>query len=413
VNTIVSSRKFGFLATDPVLVPIKLSRLFETDLTTGLMNIYLSAYGEAPWVFSSSKRLALGTNKGQFVPWVGSYYRAREYLAMNKLVERAYTRRMNSRCLKGPPVKGARSAALAFAKRVISKVRSFEAGHSSIVDLTLRDLLFCVPRKTIEASIDKAQQIINSEEAPVLPSVNSPALNPAIGAQWAGQKVERDSVEDNMSPRAPTKHITTKAEVWPIRAKKREALLEAVSGWGINCQSGDTKGKRSEWDHDGNGGSVRDGSNTNIPCSESSRLGNVNKGERKTKMKSRQKNRPLLKPVNGLFAKSLTEERVSNDRAVSEQISAPKLVSFVEESIPRMPVAEELGLGMMNVDRIVDISQLPLPGMDEMTVADMGAQVQDDIGSWFDFDDPLQPSDELVMGLDVPMDDLSDLGMMM
>jgi hypothetical protein len=78
-------------------------------------------------------------------------------------------------------VKGAKSAALAFAKRVISKVRSFEAGHSCIVDLTLRDLLFGVPRKTIKASIDKAQQIINSEEAPVLPSVNSPALNPAIG----------------------------------------------------------------------------------------------------------------------------------------------------------------------------------------------------------------------------------------
>jgi hypothetical protein len=77
-------------------------------------------------------------------------------------------------------VKGARSAALAFAKRVISKVQSFEAGHSCIVDLTLRDLLFCVPRKTIEASIDKAQQIINSEEAPVLPSVNAP-VNPAIG----------------------------------------------------------------------------------------------------------------------------------------------------------------------------------------------------------------------------------------
>jgi len=94
VNTIVSSRKFGFLATDPVLVPIKLSCLFETDLTTGLMDIYLSTYGEAPWVFNSSKRLALGTNRGQFVPWVDPYCRAREYLAMNKLVERAYTRRM-------------------------------------------------------------------------------------------------------------------------------------------------------------------------------------------------------------------------------------------------------------------------------------------------------------------------------
>ncbi len=94
MNTIVSSRKFGFLATDPVLVPIKLSCLFETDLTTGLMDIYLSTYGEAPWVFNSSKRLALGTNRGQFVPWVDPYCRAREYLAMNKLVERAYTRRM-------------------------------------------------------------------------------------------------------------------------------------------------------------------------------------------------------------------------------------------------------------------------------------------------------------------------------
>jgi hypothetical protein len=39
VNTIVSSRKFGFLATDPVLVPKKISCLFKTDLTTGLMDI--------------------------------------------------------------------------------------------------------------------------------------------------------------------------------------------------------------------------------------------------------------------------------------------------------------------------------------------------------------------------------------
>ncbi len=65
------------------------------------------------------------------------------------------------------------------------------------------------------------------------------------------------------------------------------------------------------------------------------------------------------------------------------------------------------------MDGIVDLSQLPLPGMDEMTVADMGPQVQDDMGSWFDFDDTTQATDELVMGLDVPMDDLSDLGMMM
>jgi hypothetical protein len=221
--------------------------------------------------------------------------------------------------------------------------------------------------------------------------------------------VEKDFVEDKSSPGDHNKHMTLKDEAWPIRAKKREALLEDVSGRGFNnCSGGSTKGKRSEQDRDGKGGLARDG-NANIHPSESSRLGNV-KGERKTKMKPRQKIRPLLKNVN-VLAKSLTEQQGSKDRT-SGQIPTPKLVSFGEESISMMPVPEELGLEI-NVDGIVDLSQLPLPGMDEMTVPDMGPQVQDDMGSWFDFDDATQPTDELVMGLDVPMDDLSDLGMMM
>jgi hypothetical protein len=231
------------------------------------------------------------------------------------------------------------------------------------------------------------------------------------GAHWTAQeKVEKDFVEDKSSPGDHNKCMTLKDEAWPIQAKKREALLEEVSGRDFNnCSGGSTKGKCSEQDRDVKGGLARDG-NANIHPSESSRLGNV-KGERKTKVKPRQKTRPLLKPVNGLLAKSLTEHQVSKDRA-SGQISTQKLVSFGEESIPIMPASEELGLGI-NVDAIVDLSQLPLPGMDEITVPDMDPQVQDDMGSWFDFDDPSQPSDELVMGLDVPMDDLSDLGMMM
>jgi len=77
-------------------------------------------------------------------------------------------------------VKGARTAAMGFAKRVISKVRSFEAGHSCIVDSTLRDLLFCISRKISEASIDKAQEVV-SIDTPVLLSGDSPALIPATG----------------------------------------------------------------------------------------------------------------------------------------------------------------------------------------------------------------------------------------
>lgn len=61
----------------------------------------------------------------------------------------------------------------------------------------------------------------------------------------------------------------------------------------------------------------------------------------------------------------------------------------------------------------IDLSALPLPGMEDLSVTDMGPQ--QDLNSWLDFDveDPLQQTDEFLMGLDVPMDDLSELGMMM
>lgn len=43
---------------------------------------------------------------------------------------------------KGAAAKGARTAALSFAKRVLTRVKKFDEGHSCIVDPALRESLF-------------------------------------------------------------------------------------------------------------------------------------------------------------------------------------------------------------------------------------------------------------------------------
>lgn len=51
---------------------------------------------------------------------------------------------------KGAAAKHARTAALLFSKRVLARVRNFDAGQSCISDPALRDLLFCVASKVPE-----------------------------------------------------------------------------------------------------------------------------------------------------------------------------------------------------------------------------------------------------------------------
>ena len=59
----------------------------------------------------------------------------------------------------------------------------------------------------------------------------------------------------------------------------------------------------------------------------------------------------------------------------------------------------------------LDFSHLQLPEMDVLGVGDdLGGQGED-IGSWLNIDDEILQDDDF-MGLEIPMDDLSDLNMM-
>lgn len=67
---------------------------------------------------------------------------------------------------KGTVAKSARAAALLFSKRVLARVRNFDAGQSCITDPALRDLLFCVASKVPEpacgALVDGDKKVASS-----------------------------------------------------------------------------------------------------------------------------------------------------------------------------------------------------------------------------------------------------------
>jgi hypothetical protein len=77
-----------------------------------------------------------------------------------------------------------------------------------------------------------------------------------------------------------------------------------------------------------------------------------------------------------------------------------------DEVMQSLPMLQE---PQMEAEGQIDLSALPLPGMEIISM-----DQADDIGSWLDFglEDPMQQNDDLSMGLDVPMDDLSGLMMM-
>lgn len=197
-----------------------------------------------------------------------------------------------------------------------------------------------------------------------------------------------------------------KDDTWSSRVKKRELLLDDVVGGVVGTSAGgasgmgtslssSAKGKRSERDREGKGSGreVLSRNGTKIGRTSS---GNV-KGERKSKSKPKQKT-TQLSAVNGLIGK------------MSEQ---PKT------SLPSIPnpgemtsVGNDKEKGNFNLDVLDSSEAIDFPTLDgDLDVPDdLGDQGQD-IGSWLNIDDDgLQDHD--FMGLEIPMDDLSDLNMM-
>lgn len=330
--------------------------------------------------------------------------RDRERLAMTKLVENAFTKRLGNRGghlgvsgSKNAASKAGRAAAVAIAKRSLARWKHYvETEETCFNEPGLREILFCISSKEgdIKPSSSADMRIGINGVGLTLTGSSELKLAASAGTRWicrafGTEKVDKDSCEsDQLAVGTPSERTGDKDDIWCTRSKEREVLLEDVGGSGsVGSVLCGTKGKRSERERDagtGKGGGRQ-------------ALGAI-KGERKTKTKPRQKTAPLLKAVNGLLGKP----------------------SELPEKAGARVKQESTGVGLGSVEAqgegegTIDLSHLQIPGMDDLVGnGDLGGQGQD-LGSWLDFDDPgLPDAGGDFMGLDVPMDDLADLSMIM
>ncbi|KAK9274643.1 hypothetical protein L1049_021894 [Liquidambar formosana] len=349
-----------------------------------------------------------------------------EQHALDKLIGMAYEKYMTCR---GPNASGGKSssskiakqAALAFVKRTLERCQKFEnTGKSCFSEPLFRDMFLSGSSRLNDAQ--SADTTTEGESAKPYANTSSRSLEARVSASMGSQESpsltsrfghnidNHDIYSPDVLPSVnhPSEQIG-KEDTWSNRVKKRELLLEDVVGGpmgtssapsGIgNSLSSSTKGKRSERDREGKGHSREVLSRNGTTKIGRPALSNV-KGERKSKTKPKQKTTQLSASVNGLLGK------------ISEQ-PKPALPSLPKSSemttISNAKKKDEFSLDVL--DDPIDLSHLQLPGMDVLGVPDdLDGQGQD-LSSWLNIDDDgLQDHD--FMGLEIPMDDLSDLNMM-
>ncbi|XP_022147622.1 uncharacterized protein LOC111016503 isoform X2 [Momordica charantia] len=337
-----------------------------------------------------------------------------ERLAMDKLVAMAYEKYMACKVSsvssgKSSSNKMAKQAALAFVKRTLNRCHKFEdTGKSFFSEPTFREMY---SSSSFNPNGERQADPVEGESEKSYASIQSleGRVSAMAGSQHSpshfSQNVENHDIT-SYNVLAPANHqaerTTGREEIWSNRVKKRELLLDDVGNAGAPSEIGSSisssaKGKRSERDRDGKGHnrevSSRNGTKIGRPA-----LSNT-KGERKSKTKPKQKTAQLSISVNGLLGK-LPEQR------------KPALSPVLKSSTSTGGSKEKDQFGLDGLDaESIDLSNLQLPGMDVLGVPDdLDGQGQD-LGSWLNIDDDgLQDQD--FMGLEIPMDDLSDLNMM-
>ncbi|CAH2077552.1 unnamed protein product [Thlaspi arvense] len=298
-------------------------------------------------------------------------------LGYEKLIEMAYekskaSRRHHSASGKSSVNKISKQAAFAFVKRTLGRCRQFEeTGKSCFSESTFKNILIAGLTQTE----DYHKEDILSASTPV-------------GSQPSSSLALRTTQNtENYANSSENALREGKDEaMWTNRMKERELLLDDVGGAPLLSS---TKGKRSDRDRDGKGqaSSSRGGGTNKIGRPA---LSNV-KGERKSKTKPRQKTTPMFSSSSSVGI--LEQTRTSLSKPTNSNNSEYSNLETLDESEP------------------LDLSHLQIP--DGLGGPDDFDTQAGDLSSWLNIDDDaLQVNDIDLLGLQIPMDDLSDLNMM-
>ncbi|XP_030544949.1 uncharacterized protein LOC115751273 [Rhodamnia argentea] len=305
-----------------------------------------------------------------------------ERTAMQRLVEMAYRKQLATRASiasrNGIP-KVPKHVAMAFTRRTLARCKEFEdTGKSCFSEPSLSEVLFAAPPRGCEESIRHD----NLCSSPVPGTSGSSSKLKQFGLQ--NDDIGLGPNDNNRTLLHPPDQAFGKTgPIWN-RGKKKELLLDDVGA--MRVASSPAKGKRSERDRDPE-------MVLNYSAAKGGRQNSVSaKGERKAKSKPKQRTAQLSSSGNGYISKfSEMMHPVSSSAHESKKvlaISADKKQELDKTNGNAPP-------GLKGTNESEDLANLDLLG-------DL------DVPSWLNFEgDALQDHDS--MGLEIPMDDLSDV----
>ncbi|XP_038710582.1 uncharacterized protein LOC120005165 isoform X2 [Tripterygium wilfordii] len=323
-------------------------------------------------------------------------------IAMDRLVELSYKKLLATRgsfASKYEVPKVSKQVALVFMKRTLARCHRFEdTNKSCFSEPALQDIIFAAPPRANDAE-----------------SMSCFGFSVSANKKPEDSQVQQGNSGSSDAFCAPVYSCDQEfAKTGPIlnRGKKKELFLDDVGGSASfrapslgNTILGGAKGKRSEWERDKD----KLGKNSVTKAGRTS-VNNV-KVERKTKSKPKQKSAQLSTAGNGIVSK-YTEtthpayslagdscEKLTNDNSRKREVRMMSHGNNGQDS-------------SKDVRGPVDITNLnELDPIEELGVADEFGGHQD-LSNWFNFEeDGLQDHDSV--GLDIPMDDLSELNMLL
>ncbi|TXG73620.1 hypothetical protein EZV62_002199 [Acer yangbiense] len=289
---------------------------------------------------------------------------------------------------KGAVRKVSKHVALAFIKRTLARCRKFEdMGRSCFSEPALQDILFSTPPGSNDAkSIDCVGSGTNSNTCNEASNHRTEARGTgAVSSSFERYNTESDNL-DRGSSDAFRARVHSSENAFPkngiaFNKVKREVLIDDVVGCASsrvtstldNVNLGGARGKRSERE---SGRSPLDGL----------------KSERKTKVKSKHKNNHTPTSGNGRFS-------ANDSNKMGREVESSSPINIHQKSSKE---AEEP----------VDFANLQLPELDSVGIDESDdLEGHQDLGSWLNIEeDVLQEHDSI--GLEIPMDDLTDLMLM-
>ncbi|GER34365.1 hypothetical protein STAS_10566 [Striga asiatica] len=336
--------------------------------------------------------------------------------ALDKLVGIAYEKYMscsvpNTQGTKSNSIKIAKQqAALVFVKQSLERYQEFlVTGKSCFDDPMYRDIFLSgvsrlVDGQPLNSSTDNESNKLNFGISGCSMEVRTSA---PLCTQQSPMSNNQDTYSFEAFPSANmgSEQITGIEDGWSNKVKRRELLLDDVGGTSCRASglphglggslSCSAKGKRSERDREGKG--------NNLGRSGTGKIGrpaNSAKGERKSKAKPKQKTTHLSASVNGPLGKMADQpKRVFSPSLNSNEVGGSENTNSNDYNSEML-------------EEPIDLSGLQLPEMDDLGVPDdLGGQGED-IGSWLNIEDDGLHDHDFMGGLGIPMDDLSDLNMM-